>query len=101
MTEEIWRYAPGDLAGKYAISTLGKVFSVKKGAMLTGTINSEGYWQVHLTGNSGRKKVRTVHSLVCETFLGPRPQGMVCDHVNGNKLDCRLANLEYVTFSEN
>ncbi len=43
----------------------------------------------------------TVHSLIAGAFHGPRPAGLVIDHVNGDPSDNRAANLEYVTQGEN
>ena len=40
-------------------------------------------------------------SLVLEAWIGPRPEGMVTNHKNGDKTDNRLENLEYVTQTEN
>ena len=44
---------------------------------------------------------RLCHHLVYETFIGPRTPGMEIDHINGNKLDWSLANLQEVTPEEN
>ena len=44
---------------------------------------------------------RTCHTLVWETWMGPRTKGLQIDHMNGNKLDWRLENLEEVTPAEN
>ena len=41
------------------------------------------------------------HKLVALAWLGPRPQGMEIDHLNGCKLDWSVENLEYVTPAEN
>ena len=41
------------------------------------------------------------HKLIALTWIGPRPQGMEIDHVNGNILDWSVENLEYVTPAEN
>ena len=41
------------------------------------------------------------HHLMYEAFYGPRSKGMEIDHLNGNKLDYRPANLEQVTRAEN
>jgi hypothetical protein len=41
------------------------------------------------------------HRVVAESFLGPRPAGMVVNHRNGKRDDNRIENLEYVTSSAN
>ena len=42
-----------------------------------------------------------MHTLVMLTFVGPRPEGMDIDHLNADKHDNRLSNLQYVTRTEN
>ena len=44
---------------------------------------------------------RLCHHLMWETFVGPRTKGMEIDHINGNKLDWSLDNLQEVTPAEN
>ena len=44
---------------------------------------------------------RLIHRLVMEAFLGPAPAGMCVNHINFDRNDNRLRNLEYVTYSEN
>ena len=41
------------------------------------------------------------HILVAKAWIGPRPEGCELDHLNGNKLDWSVDNLEYVTPAEN
>ena len=42
------------------------------------------------------------HLLVAKAWLGPKPgANYVLDHINGNILDCRVENLQWVTVDEN
>jgi len=41
------------------------------------------------------------HKLIALSWIGPRPEGMEIDHINGNILDWSVENLEYVTPAEN
>lgn len=49
----------------------------------------------------GVKKKRTIHTLVAEAFISPRPSGQHVNHKDGDKTNCRPENLEYVTPREN
>ena len=44
---------------------------------------------------------RLCHHLIWETFVGPRTPGMEIDHINGDKMNWSLDNLEEVTPAEN
>lgn len=59
-----------------------------------------GYVTVSLS-RDGRYVTRTVHSLIAETFLGPRPDGCEVNHRSGIKTDNELRNLEWMTPLEN
>ncbi len=48
-----------------------------------------------------RKKLILLHRLVAEAIYGPCPEGMEVDHIDGDKLNNRPENLEYVTTGEN
>lgn len=48
-----------------------------------------------------KRKKKYVHVLVAETFIGECPTGYQVDHVDGNKSNNCLSNLEYVSKREN
>lgn len=62
--------------------------------------HQHGYLQVNLTvGKTTRH--RTVHSLVLIAFVGPRPDGAVACHNNGDRADNRPENLRWDTQKNN
>lgn len=63
--------------------------------------NSDGYYQVVLYRSSRERFRRCIHRLVLEAFIGPRPQGMIARHLNGDKYDNRRENLTWGTPAEN
>lgn len=91
--------------GCYEVSNLGRVKMLKRYGVPETRIkglylNTNKYLMTHLKLR-GVRKTRTVHSLVLESFIGPRPSGLEIDHLNAIKTDNRLENLEYVTGAEN
>lgn len=101
---EQWRPVVG-YEGLYEVSDLGRVRSLPRygtiGKLLKpGTAKRGGYLYVNLC-RDGRPLNRTIHVLVAEAFLGPRPEGFDVRHLDGNRLNCARANLAYGTRSEN
>ncbi len=47
------------------------------------------------------RKTIYIHTLVAESFLGVRPEGMVIDHIDGDKSNNHLSNLRYVSVEDN
>ena len=58
------------------------------------------YWYVCLMHN-GIKKDYRVHRLVYQAFIGDIPNGMVIDHIDGDRNNNNINNLRCVTSSEN
>jgi hypothetical protein len=48
----------------------------------------------------GRNRGKLVHVLIAQAFLGEK-NGLVCNHLDGNRINNRIDNLEYCTQSEN
>lgn len=62
--------------------------------------NAFGYRAIYIFRNKKCYK-KFVHSLVLETFVGERPKGQQCRHLNGKRDDNRLENLKWGTRQEN
>lgn len=100
MHEEEWKEI-NNYEGLYAVSNYGRLKRIgltvngTKLRILKGTL-SAGYNSIHLY-KEGKYKHKYVHSLVMEHFVGKRPEGLVVNHIDGNKLNNHVSNLEYVT----
>lgn len=95
---EEWRVIP--FATAYEASSLGRVRNKKRGNVFVPTLGPAGYWKVSFPDISGRRRTYEVHRVVGLTFLG-EPQNRVVDHINGVRTDNRLANLRYLSRSDN
>ena len=90
--KRVWGYA------NYEVSTLGKVR--KNGKEVKQCKHNKGYYTVDLYKDGERKRF-FVHRLVAETFL-PNPDNKPqVNHLNRNREDNRVENLEWVTPTEN
>lgn len=96
---EMWKLLPYNEYESTYISNFGRVKS-HAGKILNGQ-NKEGYLYASIKTLISRKiKSFPIHCLVMETYVGPA-NGMQVNHKDGNKINNRLDNLEYVTGSEN
>ncbi|BFM39940.1 NUMOD4 motif-containing HNH endonuclease [Synechocystis sp. LKSZ1] len=96
MTQPNWKPIPG-YEGLYEASDTGQIRS-KKGELSQKIWR--GYPKVVLVKDGDRKNWR-VHNLIALTFIGSRPDGYELDHIDANKLNNHITNLEYVTHQEN
>lgn len=115
MNKEIWKPIKG-YEELYEVSNLGNVRSlttiinckgakgidthIRNGKVLSKAIGTTGYYIVVLSRNSKTKQVR-IHRLVAEAFLD-NPNNYPCvNHIDGNKLNNNVDNLEWCTHSHN
>lgn len=92
-----WRDLPGHESW-YRVSRDGVVWSKIRGRALKPRATKNGHLIVHLSRPDRRV---LVHVAVLESFVGPRPGGMVARHLNGVPDDNVLGNLKWGTVSEN
>ena len=97
--EEIWKDIEG-YKGKYQVSNFGKVKNTNTNHILSQSKNNCGYYRVGLYFNKVNKRV-DVHRLVAEAFINNPEQKKEVNHINGNKKDNSINNLEWVTHKEN
>lgn len=82
----------------YQISNTGKVRN-KHGKLLSERLSKLGYNRIVIYGNKPKNKF--VHRLVAECFI-PNPDNLPqVNHIDGNKLNNSIDNLEWVTRSGN
>lgn len=91
-----WRVIPG--FSRYEVSSEGEIRSVKT-QRLRKLTNLRGYRTTTLINDAGAQKGVFVHRLVLLAFVGP--SSLQANHINFNRADNRLENLEYVTQQEN
>ena len=99
----------------YEVSNLGNVRSVDrerpwrfgktqriKGKLLRPRVEEAGYTLYDLMLENGKKKTIRVHQLVYHSFNKTKPiKGMVVDHINADKSNNSLYNLQFITHSDN
>lgn len=99
MGEEIFKDIAGT-DGKYQISNFGKVYNTKAGRFLKGGLSSSGYMRVVLTIN-GKRVYKNIHRLIAEAFI-PNPDNLpFINHINEEKTDNSIENLEWCTQEHN
>lgn len=120
MENETWKDVVG-YEGLYQVSNFGRVKSIehysavkrgdivmnmkKPGRILQPLIRQHGYLGVQLYGRGGHatKNMKTfsIHRLVAEAFI-PNPDGLEeVNHINEDKQDNRMVNLEWISHKDN
>ena len=107
--KEVWKDIP-NYEGLYQVSNLGNIKSLSFGAknhklsnivtLLKKTPSNMGYYKVELYKN-GKSKMYYVHRLVAMTFI-PNPENKPqVNHIDGDKSNNSVSNLEWATSKEN
>ena len=79
---------------KYIVYEDGNVYSLSKNKMMKPTLQKNGYCKIYICN-----KNTWLHRFIMEAFNGK--SDLTVDHIDGNKENNNLSNLEYVTQAEN
>ena len=82
---------------RYAFDNQGQCIHIQKMKINKGVVDKHGYKQVSLIKNSNQLLHRRVYRIFNENL----EDGLVIDHINGDKLDNRACNLQQITQQEN
>lgn len=114
MEDEIWKDIP-DYEGIYQASNKGRIRTAPNKTTFT-KLHGERHWTVKILkgrGNNkttgarvalwrnGSRKDWLVARLVAMTFLGSPKNSDTVNHINGNRLDNRIENLEWLSLADN
>jgi hypothetical protein len=86
---------------RYSADTDGNIYGIRKPMVSVMTNKTTGYAVVTLREGNEQKQYRA-HRFIYECFLGrPIRDGFVINHIDGNKLNNAISNLEEITYKEN
>lgn len=98
MIEE-WKDIEG-YEGLYQVSNLGRVKRVTTGRILKPSKHTKGYYRVELYKNGSQSK-KLIHRLVAQVFIPNPDNKSQVNHIDENKTNNLVSNLEWMTAKEN
>lgn len=84
----------------YQAPLCGKIIG-KRGRPLAPVVKDGGYVSVSLSDGVGKPNQTLVHRFVWEYFKGPIPKGSTVDHIDEDKNNNKINNLQLLTRGEN
>jgi len=89
------------ISGELRVTRTGKIYRVSSGNWL-GSVGRTGYVQISLRDkDSGKPYTFKAHRLIYLCFKGIIPEGKVIDHIDDNKSNNHIDNLQLLTSKEN
>ncbi|ATE84065.1 HNH endonuclease [Lactococcus phage LP0304] len=84
----------------YEVSNLGKVRNIKSGRILKPELIHNGYLR-HCLYENNKKKYLFLHKIIATAFIDNPDEKPCVNHIDENKLNNDLSNLEWCTVREN
>jgi hypothetical protein len=97
-TKTVWKSVVGH-EGLYEVSIHGEIRNSRTNKVLKPILTPRGYYRISLYKNGG--KIFFVHRLVAIAFINNNLNKKEVNHINGNKIDNTVNNLEWCTRQEN
>lgn len=91
---EVWRDIKG--YSSYQISNQGRIWSVLSQRHLKPTKKPDGYYQINLIADNGKRKKEYLHRLVALMFIDNPNKLPEVHHKDGNKDNNTVENLEWI-----
>lgn len=85
----------------YEVREDGSIYSHRSHRLLKPWTDPDGYLRLCLTTDDGKRKGMAVHRLVAMTYLPDYSNELTVDHINCNKKDNSVVNLQMLSASEN
>ena len=99
MLMELWKDIPG-FEGLYKANVYGQIKSLYTNKILKSNLCNNGYWGLTLCKNKIKKRYN-VHRLVALTFIDNPNNYPIVNHIDGNKQNNNVNNLEWCTQKHN
>lgn len=85
----------------YSIDRYGNIFNLTSKRFLKHSLGDDGYYKITLTDDDSIRKYFRVSRLVALAFIENPHNKPVVNHIDGNKINNHVSNLEWCTISEN
>ena len=97
--KEIWKDIP-NYEGLYQASNLGRIRNARTN-LIRKNVKSFGLYYTIILNVNGKQHLHLVHRLIAQTFIPNPDNKKEINHIDGNKHNNKIDNLEWVTRKEN
>jgi hypothetical protein len=96
---EIWGKIPN--YPNYSVSTCGRIRNDNSGIFLRLNLTKKGYYHTTLYDSNSKSRTFKVHRIVASVHIPNTLNKPQINHIDGNKINNNISNLEWCTHSEN